>query len=85
VGPAGNITFRAWDTTDGNLTGATGVDVSSNGGTTAFSSLTETATLSVVVVNDAPTLDNSGTPTLTGIDEDDTGNEGDLISAIVAA
>jgi large repetitive protein len=35
-------------------------------------------------VNDAPVLDNSGTPYLTTINEDDTGNAGTLISDIIA-
>ena len=43
-----------------------------NGTTTAFSTATETATLTVNALNDAPLLDNSGTMTLSAaIDEDD--------------
>ena len=60
-GSAGNITFRAWDLSDGNTTGDTGIDVSTNGTSTAYSTATETATLTVNAVNDAPVLDNSGT------------------------
>ncbi|WP_447971265.1 LamG-like jellyroll fold domain-containing protein [Nitrospira sp. M1] len=81
TGAAGDLTFRAWDTTTGS-DGDTGVDVSTNGGTTAYSSATETATLTVTAVNDAPVLTPS-TPSLTTITEDDTGNSGNLISAIV--
>ncbi|GJL61425.1 MAG: hypothetical protein NPIRA04_00790 [Nitrospirales bacterium] len=81
VGSAGAITFRAWDTTTGS-NGDTGVDVSTNGGTTAYSTVTETATLTVTAVNDAPVLTPS-TPSLTTITEDDTSNSGNLISAIV--
>jgi Ca2+-binding RTX toxin-like protein len=46
------ITFRAWDQT----TGSSGsmVDTSANGGTTAFSSTTDTANINVAPVNDAP-------------------------------
>ena len=47
-GSAGNLTFRAWDTTDGNPSGTTSVNVSINGGTTAYSTDVEAATLSVV-------------------------------------
>ncbi|GJL51696.1 MAG: hypothetical protein NPIRA01_29230 [Nitrospirales bacterium] len=83
TGTAGDITFRAWDTTTGS-DGDTGVDVSTNGGTTAFSTATETATLTVTAVNDAPVL-TPATPTLTPITEDATGNSGELISAIVGA
>ena len=37
------ITFRAWDQTDGNLNATSGVNVSINGGNTAYSQLNETA------------------------------------------
>jgi hypothetical protein len=47
-GQAGDITFRAWDQTAGT-NGQTNVDASTNGGTTAFSLNTETATLKVNV------------------------------------
>ncbi|MCT7950580.1 putative Ig domain-containing protein, partial [Ancylothrix sp. C2] len=50
-GSAGNITFRAWDTTTGTNGG---VADTSTGGTTAFSSTTNTASLTVNAVNDAP-------------------------------
>ena len=53
TGSAGNLTFRAWDTTAG-ADGDTGVDVSTNGTTTAYSMAMETATLTVTAVNDAP-------------------------------
>ena len=45
-GSAEDITFRAWDQTSDN-NGATGVDLSNNGGFTAFSANTETATLNL--------------------------------------
>ena len=48
------ITFRAWDTTSGS-NGAF-ADTSSNGGTTAFSTATDTASLTITAVNDAPTF-----------------------------
>jgi Ca2+-binding RTX toxin-like protein len=57
-----NISFRAWDTTDGKAAGTT-VDATVNGGTTAFSSATETATITINPTNDAPTI--SGSPTTT--------------------
>ena len=58
-------------------------DASTNGGTTAFSIATETATVTITAVNDAPVLDTSGSPTLTTITENDTGNAGDTVAAIV--
>nr|WP_240523340.1 tandem-95 repeat protein [Polaromonas sp. AER18D-145] len=51
---ADGLTIRAWDTTSGEA--ATKVNTSSNGGTTAFSSATDTVSISVIDINDAPTL-----------------------------
>ncbi|MDE5452826.1 VWA domain-containing protein [Bradyrhizobium sp. CSA112] len=47
------ITFRAWDESTG--TAGTKVDTSTNGGSAAFSSATDTASVTVNSVNDAPT------------------------------
>ncbi|MGB8437385.1 MAG: DUF4347 domain-containing protein, partial [Burkholderiales bacterium] len=46
------ITFRAWDQTSGANGGT--ANTSTNGGTTAFSMATDTASIVVVSVNDAP-------------------------------
>jgi VCBS repeat-containing protein len=46
------VTFRAWDQTSGSA-GST-ANVSTNGGTTAFSTATDTADISVAAVNDNP-------------------------------
>ncbi len=54
-GSAG-LTFRAWDATDGNASGATGIDVSANGADTAYSTDTGLAVLDVNPVNDDPTF-----------------------------
>ncbi|HBJ38105.1 MAG TPA: hypothetical protein DDZ51_25790, partial [Planctomycetaceae bacterium] len=48
------ITFRAWDGTSGSNGGL--ANTSTNGGTTAFSSATDTAAITVTNVNDAPRL-----------------------------
>ena len=48
------ITFRAWDQTTGTNGGT--ANTTSNGGTTAFSSTTDTASLTVQAVNDAPSV-----------------------------
>ncbi|MFK8068765.1 MAG: beta strand repeat-containing protein [Gammaproteobacteria bacterium] len=60
--------FRAWDQTSG--TEGTKVDASTNGGTTAFSTASETASITVTDANDAPVLNNSGTVTLDAQAED---------------
>ncbi|MBK9129465.1 MAG: type I secretion C-terminal target domain-containing protein [Phycisphaerales bacterium] len=49
---ADGITFRAWDQSSG--TAGSKVSTATNGGTTAFSSATDTASITVNAVNDAP-------------------------------
>jgi|GEM_PF-739635 len=58
------IMFRAWDQTSGSA--GTFVDASSNGGSTAFSSASDTVSVTVNSVNDAPVFSGlDGTPTFT--------------------
>ncbi len=81
---ASAITFRAWDQTSGS--NATLADTTSNGGTTAFSAITDTASLTITAVNEAPVLDNSKSPTLTAQNEDSgapSGAVGTLVSNLV--
>jgi VCBS repeat-containing protein/CshA-type fibril repeat protein len=52
------LTVRAWDQTSGT-NGSLNVDTSSNGGSTAFSAATNTVSLNVIALNDAPTILNS--------------------------
>ena len=78
------ITFRAWDQTSGS-NGST-ADTSTNGGTTAFSTATDTASIAVTAVNDAPVLDSSKSPVLAATAEDapaPSGAVGTLVSALV--
>ncbi|MEM7116624.1 MAG: Ig-like domain-containing protein [Chloroflexota bacterium] len=75
-GPSGNVTFRAWDRTSGS-NGSTGVNVSNNGGITAFSAATETAALTVISINDIPEIDLNGLLILdTGFESTFTSNGG---------
>jgi VCBS repeat-containing protein len=60
---ADGLTIRAWDRTSGSVGGF--VDVTTNGGTTAFSVATDTVPLTVRRVNDAPVI--------TGLDAVSTG------------
>ena len=53
------ITFRAWDQTSG--TNGTLADTTSNGGTTAFSTATDTASLVINPVADTPSVTNATT------------------------
>ncbi len=80
---SGDITFRAWDQTSGSA--GNKVDVSTNGTTTAFSTATEVASISVTAVNDAPVLDNTGNMTLTTITEDTTTNSGNTVASIISS
>lgn len=63
------VNYRGWDQTSG--TAGNKVDVSTNGGTTAFSTATESASVTINSVNDAPTL-SGGPYTFTTTDEDTT-------------
>ncbi|MFM6211295.1 DUF4347 domain-containing protein [Planktothrix sp.] len=49
-----SLTYRGWDGSSGS-NGQPGVDVSTNGGITAFSTATATSNLSITNVNDLPT------------------------------
>ncbi|MEE2657241.1 MAG: choice-of-anchor D domain-containing protein [Candidatus Latescibacterota bacterium] len=75
------IMFRAWDQTTG--TNGNTADISgggATGGSTAYSTATETASIDV---NSAPVLDNSGTMSLTTINED-SNPSGNTIAALLA-
>jgi hypothetical protein len=77
---SGSITYRAWDQSSGGA--GTRVDSSANGGTTAFGTTTDTATITVTAVNDAPVLAASA-PTLTSITEDETANAGQTVASFL--
>ena len=62
------VTFRAWDRSSGS-NGDSGVDTSSNGGTSAFSSATDTADLTILQANQAPVI---SVPEAQSFDEDTT-------------
>ena len=50
------ITFRAWDQTSGS-NGQSGVNVSTNGGSTAFSAVFDTANITIIQNDIAPVVD----------------------------
>ena len=83
-GTVGNtLTFRAWDQTSG--TNGSTADTTINGVATAFSSVTNTATITINAVNDAPIL--SDTNIFLNIVEDPaipTGAVGTLVSSLVS-
>ena len=74
------FSYYAWDRTSGVQ--GTYVDASSRGGTSAFSSAGDTASIAVSAANDAPVL-TPAAPALTGINEDQTDNAGQTVASIV--
>ncbi|MFO0923259.1 MAG: LamG-like jellyroll fold domain-containing protein, partial [Pirellulales bacterium] len=54
AGTSGSLSFSAWDQSSG--TAGTYADASTTGGSTAYSSATETASITVTSVDDAPTF-----------------------------
>jgi len=81
-GGSDTITYKAWDQTSGTH-GAT-ANPGAGGGTTSFSTASDTASLTVTDVNDAPVL-TASSPTLTTITEDQTSNGGQLVSSFASA
>jgi hypothetical protein len=58
----GAITFRAWDQTSGPNGGF--VTTAINGGGSAFSTAVDTASLTILAINDSPVLNGAKSPTL---------------------
>ncbi|MDF2578197.1 MAG: Ig family protein [Chlamydiales bacterium] len=76
------ITYRAWDQTSDTY--GIKVDTSTNDGTTAFSTATDTATITVTSINDAPVLSPIN-PILNSITENDIHNGGQSITSIIGS
>ncbi|WP_425928250.1 DUF4347 domain-containing protein [Pseudomonas sp. NyZ201] len=76
--------FRAWDQTSGSAS-ANGsrslADTSGNGGSSAFSTGTAQANLTVTAVNDAPVM-NPVSPSLSPLTDTSTTSAGDLVSSL---
>ncbi len=81
-GTAASFSYRAWDRSSG--TAGSKVDASTTGGTAAFSLATDTATLAVSDVNDAPVL-SAMAPVLSGIGEDDIFNAGQTVASFLGS
>ncbi|WP_256205189.1 MULTISPECIES: DUF4347 domain-containing protein [unclassified Pseudomonas] len=85
-GETASLTFRAWDQSAGSAS-VDGVrhtaDTSINGGSTAFSTGTAQATLSVSSLNDAPLLIPSS-PVLNGLTDSDVDNVGQAVSSLIS-
>ncbi|WP_313025717.1 DUF4347 domain-containing protein [Pseudomonas lopnurensis] len=86
-GETATLSFRAWDQTSGaastSMTRST-ADTTSNGGSSAFSSGTASASLVVAAVNDAPVLTPvAPAPILIGLNDSDIDNPGQTVASIV--
>jgi Cadherin-like domain/Cadherin-like/Concanavalin A-like lectin/glucanases superfamily/Bacterial Ig domain len=80
--------YRAWDQTTGVASSSStprfgSATATTSGGTTAYSTQIGTANITLTNVNDAPLLDNTGTMTLTTINEDQTNNAGQTVASII--
>ncbi len=84
-GTTAGITYVAWDQSAYTDSQGTYQVVAAQGGTNAFSLVSDTATIVVSSVNDAPELDSSGIMSFTAISEDDTGNSGNTVAEIIAS
>ncbi|MCG8504601.1 MAG: cadherin domain-containing protein [Sphingomonadales bacterium] len=80
---ANGVTFKAWDQTSGAA--GTRVDASSGGGGSAFSTATDTASVQVNAVNDAPVLSAGNVAQIPDINEDETGNGGVVVSTLLGS
>ncbi|OSQ40874.1 DUF4347 domain-containing protein [Thalassospira mesophila] len=76
-----SISYHAWDQTGSGSAGSK-VSVTSTGADTAFSTATDTASIAVSSLNDAPTVTNGSTVTLTGTDEGTT-SSGTAVSTVL--
>jgi formylmethanofuran dehydrogenase subunit C len=81
-GTTASFSYYAWDQTSGGP--GPGVNVTSRGTPTAFSSMSDTAMITVTSVNDAPVL-TAVAPNMPTLNEADLTNTGVLISSIVGA
>ncbi len=81
-----SILYRAWDRTIGTAGGVSNlVGTNKTGGTTAFSSLIATSTITVTAVNDAPVLTTTLGPALSTILEDASSPSGNTVASLTDA
>ena len=71
--------FKAWDKSSGS-NGQSGVDTTSG---TAFSAASESASITVTAVADAPVLDTSGAPALTSVAQNSASPTGNRVAEVV--
>ncbi|MFO1019690.1 MAG: cadherin repeat domain-containing protein [Planctomycetales bacterium] len=77
------VYFRAWDQSSGSNGGF--ADVTTNGGTTAFSVKADSATITVTPVNDAPLLFNIYNAVVPTVNKSSINNPGFKVSSMIAS
>jgi hypothetical protein len=81
---SGTISYRAWDRSRGAAGARADLTVpGAPGGSSPFSTATETATVAVTPVNDAPVLDTRPSPKLTSIIPGTPPGNGDLVTTLL--
>lgn len=82
---AGSITYYGWDQSDSSTTGSS-VDVTSTGGSTAFSTASGTSSITVTDANNQPVLDTTTSPiVMTAFNEGDAGSTTTSASLLISA
>ncbi|UBF25627.1 tandem-95 repeat protein [Kovacikia minuta CCNUW1] len=81
-GTPGTLSARLIENTT-SITNAAIINVSTNGGSSAYSANTVELTTTITPINDAPTLNSIGVRPLTAINEDSTINPGTLVSTFL--
>ncbi|WP_165185480.1 M10 family metallopeptidase C-terminal domain-containing protein [Caulobacter soli] len=84
-GPAPTLTVRLVDASSGAITTGAVVNTTTNGGSTAFSTGTVVLSHAVTAVNDAPTVINGSTVSLTSVAEDSAPGAGQTVSSLFAS
>lgn len=76
------FTFRAWDQSSG--TAGSTANTTSNGGATAFSTVSDTVVVDVTAINDAPVVTDGATHSLASISEDASNSADATVSDILS-
>ncbi|MCF8052208.1 MAG: DUF4347 domain-containing protein, partial [Desulfobacterales bacterium] len=74
------IAYRAWDQTDGNTSGTTGVDASTVGSTTPFSTAAETASITIIPVEIVLHMTTAGDVSFSGVPGLDEWSTGEVLA-----
>ena len=74
------FSYRAWDQTDGNVNAMAGVDVSTNGDATAYSTATESASIAIRPVQVIMYVSTSGDVSVSGAPGLDSWDAGEVIA-----